>query len=81
MRPLSEMLEWVGSHASRLRRKDYEPPNHLANGRVRFFGADGPTFDLALDATGNAPDYSHSPAPTRVEIYGGDGALLYSEDA
>jgi hypothetical protein len=81
MTSLSEMLAWIASHANKLRRKDYEPPNHLANGTVRYFGADGPTFDLELDANGLAPDYSHEPPPTRIEIYSGSGELLFTEDA
>jgi len=79
--PLPEILAWVGSHSGRLRRQGYEPPNHLANGVVKFFGADGPTFDLKLDDRGQAPDYTQDPPPKRIEIYGGDGELLYSEDA
>ena len=81
MTPLPEMLVWISSHGSKLRRPGYKPPNHLANGTVRFFGVDGPTFDLKLDAQGNAPDYSHEPTPSRIEIYGGSGELLLTEDA
>jgi hypothetical protein len=81
MTPLSEMLTWIASHPGKFRRKDYEPPNHLANGTVRFFGADGPTFDLKLDAQGAAADYAHDPPPKRIEIYGGNGELLFAEDA
>lgn len=76
------MLEWVGSHSSRLRHKGYEPPNHLANGTVKFFGHGiGATFELKLDQNGGVPDYTVDPPPSRIEIYGGDGALLYTEDA
>lgn len=82
MTPLPEMLAWVGSHSSRLRRAGYEPPNHLANGEVRFFAPDGmSTFALKLDANGRCPDYTHEPAPSRIEIYGGSGELLFMEDA
>jgi hypothetical protein len=76
------MLGWVASHANRLRRPGYEPPNHLANGTVRFFGAGiGATFDLKLDANGRAPELILDPAPKRIEIYGGSGELLYTEEA
>ena len=82
MTPLSEMLDWVSSHSSRLRRPGYEPPNHLANGTVRFFGNGiGSTFELKLDPQGRAKNYIVDPPPSRVEIYGGNGDLLYTEDA
>lgn len=79
MTPLPEVLAWIASHAQRFARPGYVPPNHLANGRVRFFADGMSTFDVLLDAQGNAPDYQHDPPPSRIEIYGGDGALLYSE--
>lgn len=80
MTPLPEILTWIASHAQRLKREGYTPPNHLANGRVRYFGADGtPTFDLALDADGCAPDYTHDPPPRRIEVYDQKGTLLYAE--
>lgn len=82
MTPLPEMLAWVASHSSRLRRAGYEPPNHLANGMVRFFGQDiGATFELKLDQNGKAPNYTVDPPPSRVEIYDGNGELLFAEDA
>lgn len=81
MTPLPEMLQWVASHSNRLRRQGYEPPNHLAGGIVKFYGADGETFNLDLDANGNAPDYIHEPAPSRIEIFTRNGELLYSENA
>lgn len=81
MTPLPEMLEWVRSHGNKLRRKGYEPPNHLANGTVRFFGLEQSLGDIKLDACGNAPSYTMTTTPTRVEIYGGNGDLLFSEDA
>lgn len=82
MRPYQEILSWIRGHGQRLKRPDYEPPNHLAGGEVRFFGSDiGATFALRLDASGNAPDYRHDPPPSRIEVYDAAGALLYAEDA
>lgn len=81
MTSLPDMLEWVRSHAGRLRRPGYEPPNHLANGRVRFMNKTGQIIlSLQLDSKGEAPDYL-DPAPHRVEIYGGNNELLYTEEA
>jgi len=80
MTSVPQMFDWVRSHSDKLRRKGYEPPNHLANGQVRFFGAQGEsTFVLQLDQSGRAADYTHEPAPSRIEVWGGDGQLLYTE--
>ena len=83
MTPLPTMLEWIASHPRRFARKGYKPPNHLVNGEVRWFGEGGmSTFAMKLDSQGRAPkEYTVDPPPTRVEVYGGDGALLYAEDA
>lgn len=83
MTPLPDMLAWVASHSSRLRRAGYEPPNHLANGEVRWFGTGGmSTFAMKLDDQGRAPkDYTVDPPPTRVEIYASNGDLLFTEQA
>lgn len=77
------MLAWVASHSSRLRRPGYEPPNHLANGEVRWFATDGMSlFAMKLDDQGRAPqDYTVDPPPGRIEIYGGNGELLFTEQA
>jgi hypothetical protein len=82
MKSVPEILEWIRSHPDRFRRSGYTPPNHLANGRIQYFGHDiGATFSQPLDTAGNARDYKVDPPPSRIEIYGGDGALLYAEDA
>jgi hypothetical protein len=62
-----------------LSRPGHSAPNPLANGVVRLFGKDGPTFTLMLDEHGKCPVYRHDPPPTRIEVYGGDGALLHAE--
>jgi hypothetical protein len=80
MRSLPEILSWIGSHSSRLSRPGHPAPNPLANGTVRFFGKHGPTFEVQLDAQGKCAEYTQNPAPTRIEVYGGDGALLHAED-
>jgi hypothetical protein len=80
---LHEILEWVSSHAARLRRKDYEPPNHLANGTVRVFMANdvmGPTFIMQLDAKGKPPDLVPSHPVMRIEVRDSAEAILYTED-
>lgn len=83
MTPLPDILAWVASHSSRLRRANYEPPNHLANGEVRWFGTGGmSTFAMKLDDQGRAPkDYTVDPPPTRIEIYASNGDLLFTEQA
>ncbi len=81
MTPLPEMLAWVGSHANRFRRAGYEPPNHLANGHARLLNSDGSELgEIRFTAAGATT--AHLPAAAaRVEIYGGDGQLLFAEDA
>ena len=83
MTPFPAVLEWIASHPQRFARKGYKPPNHLANGEVRWYrSGDIPPMSLDLDAAGKLPiDFTITPTPTRVEVYGGDGALLYAEDA
>jgi hypothetical protein len=80
MTSLPDILAWVASHANRLRRPGYEPPNHLANGTVRFYTKDGLGFDLQLDSQGHAPEYKQAPVPVRIEIRDAQGAILYTED-
>lgn len=33
---LQEFLAWISSHASKLRRKGFEPPNHLSNAQLHL---------------------------------------------
>ncbi|HEY2002149.1 MAG TPA: hypothetical protein VGG80_07510 [Acidobacteriaceae bacterium] len=77
---LPQILEWVRSHSERLKRKGFEPPNHLAGGSVRIFGKEGPTFDLLLDASGAPPDSTPDFPVYRLEVRGQAEELLFAED-
>lgn len=78
---LPQVLQWVRSHGERLKRKGFEPANHLANGSVRLFSKElGPVFDLQLDATGAPPDSQPSFPVTRIEVRDAAEELLFAED-
>lgn len=82
MTPLPDILAWVASHSSRLRRAGYEPPNHLARGEVRWLATDGTKLHaVTLDDQGNVPKGCTLVTldPSRIEIYASNGDLLFTE--
>lgn len=77
---LPKTLEWIASHSKRLTRKDYQAPNHLANGHIRFKQS-GDWQTVTLDYEGNpTAKLMVESGPLRVEIYGGSNELLFAED-
>lgn len=78
---LPQLLEWVRSHGERLKRKGFEPPNHLAGGCIRLFVKDlGPIGDIDLDATGAPPVFAPDFPVTRIEVRDAAEELLFAED-
>ncbi len=93
---LNEVLAWIASHASRLRHKNYEPPNHLAGALVYMLGEDGKpaqTFmdeeqavlnsaPIVLNVEGQLSGLMVLPKQKvyRLEVRDRDGTILYTQD-
>lgn len=78
---LDQVLTWTRSHSERLKRKGFEPPNHLANGSIRVFVKDlGPICDIELADTGAAPAFTPDFPVTRLEVRDAADELLFAED-
>jgi hypothetical protein len=66
---LQEILAWVASHGSRLRRKGYEPPNHLSGAFVYLL--DSKSGDAAQSFT----DLEETTLNTNPIVLDANGAL------
>ena len=77
---LSRILEWIGSHPSRLDRPDFKVQRHLPNGRVICI-QNGARKSIKLDADGiPTAQLMVDSGPLRIEIYGGSNELLFTEE-
>lgn len=79
---LQAILDWINSHSSRLSRKNYAAPNHLARASLNFLADGSLVQSIALDAQGRLPAaVKLDPGkPYRLEVRDAQGEILFTED-